>query len=132
MKKKLTAVLCALLITVGSIPVASAQDTKIENITGNAKITSDIPVSDPNKSVAQLCDGDTGTPLLSDGTQTIKFPYTITFDFGNYEALISELKVYTLMGKDMGITNISIDYEEKGTWKTATRSGIIFQWDIYH
>lgn len=129
MKKKLTAVLCALLITVGSIPVASAQDTKIENITGNAKITSDIPVSDPNKSVAQLCDGDTGTPLLSDGTQTIKFPYTITFDFGNYEALISELKVYTLMGKDMGITNISIDYEEKGTWKTATRSGIIFQWD---
>ncbi|MEG2669504.1 MAG: hypothetical protein RR957_03480, partial [Oscillospiraceae bacterium] len=123
MNKKLIAILCIFVVTLSVFSVGFAENTGTQNITKNALVTSNIPTNDDAKSLKNIADGDYKTPIILDGTQKAKFPYYVEFDFGTYVAEISDLRIHTIMGKDMGIKNIDVECFENGFWKKV-KSGL--------
>ena len=125
MKRLFSILLAAALALTVFTPLAGYAMT--ENLMRWAGVSTDIPCQ-AESGVANIHDGKTDVGMVSEGSEKPTFPYYIEIDFGGYVAALSDLRIHTLAGKEMGVTNLGVDYWENGRWQPG-RSGEMLQWD---
>lgn len=124
--KKIFALLTilSLLAVYVNIPVYAQE----QNMISSAAISTDIPEKS-GYPISNIADGRTNTPgVLDNKLSEQSFPYYIEFDFEEYTVQLSYIKIYSMYGKDAGVTNIGFQSLNNGEWTDIKRE-LQLQWD---
>ena len=119
MQIKKTSILAAILslcMILGIMPGAMAFDQT--NITSRASISADFPIYDGH-SVSMVNDGMPTTGLACDPNADWELPVHLNISFGELNAEISEVKLGSMLGANMGITKFDFEYKDGEEWKVA-------------
>lgn len=125
MRKLLSMILAGVLALASFAPMTGFAAS--ENLMRWVTVTTDIPCQ-PEAGADRLYDGKNTEGMVTDGSVKPAFPCYIELDFGGYAAEVSDLRLHTAGGKDMGVTNLGLEAWQDGRWKTV-RSGEMLRWN---
>lgn len=127
MQKKKTSILAAILsfcMILGIMPGAMAAD--LTDLTSKSDITADFPIFSTD-SISKVCDGVWNTGASSEPSAEWELPVHFNISFGELKAEITDLKLGSMLGANMGITQFNFEYLENGEWKVAL-GGVEIPW----